>query len=754
MKTKIICILSVIAFLSGFVLFIGQVNAISPEGKVINPNNYSHGNPIDDRPDPLSNKMRALKEAAMIAILHGKAYGLTHQVARGQFVELERQREDAILTILGEFSDYPHNSIAEPDRNVDNTTIWKPDFSRDYYMNLLFADGPEENSMRNYYIEQSSNRYAVYGDVTEWMTIPGNVCDYDDGNPGPGSPVNVWQFLIDSLQAWYDSQIAAGKTPAEIDSYLSHFDVWDRFDWDSDGNFDEPDGYIDRIQFVHSGEGNESIGGALGDCAIWSHSWYAYYNLIGITGPSPEFLMGGVQIGSSSYWVNKYTIMPENGGLGVFAHEYAHDLGLPDLYDTAGIPGMIENATGYWTLMSAGNFLNDGTEDIGSKPGHMGIWEKFQLGWLNYEVAHADQKSQHKLGPAETNTKQAQGLFVLLPDKEITTVIAEPYSGSYFYYSGSGDNLNTIMYRSCSLSAGSSLTAWVNFTIELDWDYAYLVISTDGGLTWESIDTNLSTTADPNGQNLGYGITGDSSGWQMLSADLSAYTGDVLLGFLYWTDSVVAETGFMVDDITVTGYPLDDAESGGTNWTFVGGFRLTTGTEFGTYFNAYVAEFRQYRGYDDGLRTGPYGFGYLHDPGLIKLAERFPYQDGLLVSYWDSSQSDNNTSIHPGEGLLLPIDAHPEIMYRPDGGIWANRIQTYDSTFGMEDTDELMLHWLGDPSYHPSLAAVSIFDDTNQYYRPANPIGGVINPNTGTQIRVKSVSALGSFMQVEVRPSK
>jgi len=704
---------------------------------------------------PLGKKQDALKQQALEAKVMGMASGKVHEVAKGQYVELEREGEDLIWTVLAEFSDVPfydppglpgpqRNMIPQPDRTPtnNNSTIWVDDFDRDYYMETLFADGGDAISMRNYYIEVSSNRYAVDGDVTDWGKVLNNQASYGRYD------FDVWYFVSESLDDWYTTKVDEGWTPQQFEDYLSQFDVWDRYDYDGDGDFDEPDGYIDHFQSVHAGEGEEAGGGAYGSDAIWSHRWYAFYNGIGSWGPGFN-LAGGVQIGDTAFWVGDYTIEPENGGVGVFAHEFGHDLGLPDLYNTGGGP---DNSVAYWSLMASGSWTSQNPNNIGSAPIHMGAWEKFQLGWLNYEVAFAGAKSEHKLGPAETNTKQAQGLFVVLPQKYEEVTVGDPFDGEYFYFSGSGNDLDNMMYREFTLAPASSLTAKANVQIEIDWDYAYLIVSDDGGANWTNVSTNLSTNTDPNGQNFGEGITGDSGGYVDLTADLSAFVGDVLIGFRYWTDVAAVEPGFAVDNIAITGAPLDDAESE-MGWTY-DGFVRTTGSEtLGPFNNYYIAEFRQYRGYDMGLATGPYNF---IDWDWV---ERYPYQDGLLISYWDTSQGNNNTATHPGKGLILPIDAHPEAMPFPFGGYWSSSKQSYDSTFGLDATDAITLHthigWgVNEPSEHPSLPAVPVFDDRMQYWNPATPAAGVMNPNTGTQIRVKSVSARGSFMQVQVKPAK
>jgi immune inhibitor A len=377
----------------------------------------------------------------------------------------------------------------------------------------------------------------------------------------------------------------------------------------------------------------------------------------------------------------------------------------------------------------------------------MGAWEKFQLGWLRYQVARAGVKSEHKLGPMEFNTRQAQGLFVVLPPKPVTAHIADPFAGSYFYFSGSANNLRNTMTKAFTLGAGASLTAKVNYGIEEGYDYANVILSTDNGATWQTLPTNLSnSTVEPNG------IEGFSTGWVDLTVDLSAFTGNVMLGFRYTSDGGVNYDGFMVDDLQVTGFALDGAEAD-AGWTF-GGFRVTTGTEDKLYNHYYVAEHRTYKGYDYGLKVGPYYFGYLNNPALGNWVDHFAYQDGMLLHYWDTSQADNNTGLHPGEGLLLPIDSHPETLYRVDGVRWRNRIQTYDSTFTLTRTDGIPnIHQNSVLSPAPSLPAVSVFDDRNSYYDPTNPLGSVITPNTGTRIRILSVSASGDFLQVQVAPA-
>jgi immune inhibitor A len=647
------------------------------------------------------------------------------------------------------------NRIAEPDRRYDDLAPWVPDFNRAYYQHLLFSDAPGVQSMRNFYLELSSNRYTVHGEVSDWVKVPGNEAVYGANTCGSIVCSRTWLFIRDSANAWYNAQIAAGKTKAAINEYLSQFDTWDRYDYDNDGNFNEPDGYIDHFLSLHAGQSEESGTAAEGTDAIWSHRWYAYYNLIGSAGPAFNRL-GGVRIGQSDYWIGDYTIQGEDAPLGLVAHEFGHDLGLPDLYDQSVNfdSNAVNNSTGFWTLYSYGLYGSDGHDALGTKPIHMSAYEKIFLGWSNYQTVQYGEHAAVKLGPAEASTKQAQQLILLLPDKELDSFVGPPYGGSHYYFAG-GNDFDNSMTRSVALPAGTpTLTAKVRLDMNSDWDYAYLTVN------GTHVATSLSTPWNPKGQNAGNGITGyTGADWVDLSADLSAFAGQIVtLGFRYVTGTNPPGNGFSVDDIAISGLPIDDAELD-PGWIFTG-FTRTDGSVTLKYFNAYYAEYRQYIGNDDALRTGPYNFGSFSDPAKYNLAVFYPYQEGLLVWYYDTSFSDNNVSDHCTDGrcggLVLPVDAHPDPLIGIDGRVWFPAFQSYDSPFGLRATDAFCIDWRGTPLCYGGLPGNPEFNDTRSYWTPPDPtigsrgLASVPTPVTGTRILVVGTSAHDQFMQVIV----
>ncbi|MFJ2441204.1 MULTISPECIES: immune inhibitor A domain-containing protein [unclassified Streptomyces] len=745
-----------------------------------------------DLDGPFSKQQSKQREDALQQVISGDATvqkrggSQVVKLDRGKYVELGREKTDKIFTILVEFGnqvdsttthdpdgpDGPlppvtkfggtpgplHNEIAAPDRSVDNSTAWQADYNQEHFQDLYFgtgkdSKGKQKESLKTYYEKTSSGRYSVDGEVSDWVKVPWNEARYGSNYCGSSNCSNVWDLVRDGVTAWAADQKAQGRTDAEIKDYLSQYDQWDRYDYDGDGNFNEPDGYIDHFQIVHAGEDESAGGGAQGTDALWAHRWYAYGSSAGTTGPSDN-KAGGAQIGNSGIWVGDYTMQPENGGLGVFAHEYGHDLGLPDLYDTAGG----ENSTGFWTLMSSGSWLGTGKESIGDLPGDMTAWDKLQLGWLDYDVAKAATDSTHKLGVSAYNTKNPQALVVELPKKEKTTTVVKPAEGSKQWWSGMGNDLSNTLTRSVDLTGRSTaaleLQGW--WDIEADFDYLYAEVSTDGGATYTPLDGTAdgkSLTRDAADRTA---LTGVSGTYKKLVYPLDAYAGQkVDLRFRYLTDGGVADKGFAADDIKVIadGTPVfaDNAEGDDAGWTPKGFSRI--GENFTQdYDQYYIAENRQYVSYDKTLKTGPYNFGFSAPNNAT--VEHYAYQNGLLIWLWDTSQKDNNTSQHEGEGLVLPVDAHATPLKWADGTLMRSRIQSYDSTFSWWPTTGLKLHQADRLTRIAPQLGVPFFDDRKgTYWSAENPRASVKVPDTNTRISIVSQPLDGRTMTVKVGKS-
>ena len=217
-------------------------------------------------------------------------------------------------------------------------------------------DGPNPTgTVTDYYSEVSYNQLYFTGDAQGWYNLPRTLQEYVGNNSGlgvQGGPRFVWELL------------QVSDPTLNYADYIQYYDVQGR-------------PHIGFVAIVHAGAGAEA-----GAFNIWSHRW----NFTVYSGQS--FTTNDIDPSSGHNVIidGNYAIMPERSGgnnvsgpiieIGVFAHEFGHIFGLPDLYDTDGS----SSGLGNWCLMAAGSW--GGNYSSPETPTHMSAWCKKELGWV------------------------------------------------------------------------------------------------------------------------------------------------------------------------------------------------------------------------------------------------------------------------------------------------------------------------------------------------------------------------------------
>jgi hypothetical protein len=154
----------------------------------------------------------------------------------------------------------------------------------------------------------------------------------------------------------------------------------------------------------------------------------------------------------------------------------------------------------------------------------------------------------------------------------------DAHSGSYSFWSNMGNESDMTLTREFDFTGASgpiTLSYWIWYDIEEDWDYMYLEASTDGQ-TWQILQTPSSTDYNPTGQSFGWAYTGQTGNWRQEEVDLSQFAGQtVQLRFEYITDAAVNGEGALLDDIHIEAIDYEeDFEAGDGGWEAAGFVRV------------------------------------------------------------------------------------------------------------------------------------------------------------------------------------
>jgi hypothetical protein len=181
----------------------------------------------------------------------------------------------------------------------------------------------------------------------------------------------------------------------------------------------------------------------------------------------------------------------------------------------------------------------------------------FQLYWHHFDQYNPAQSFEvWQMQNLARITDSLESLAPAWIENGFTLATISAHSGTHSYFSGNAVGIDNRLSAELPLHvvSGDTLRFWTSHNIESGWDYGYVEISVDGGSAWASIPGSITTQNNPNGLNLGHGITGNSGGWMLAKFPLTPFVGqEVMYRFRYVTDGYVSSGGWYIDDI----YPVE-----------------------------------------------------------------------------------------------------------------------------------------------------------------------------------------------------
>ena len=283
--------------------------------------------------------MRSLKKFIQISIPFALAfiYGITPpqsgQFPAGFWDQMEEQNIGVVYGDSGwvkKIAEWRNNSYRDAQLEFNLPVLLgkysgaTTYFTAQDFQNILF-DNNSAGSMSEYYQEISHGNFTV------------------DGTAG----------------GWYQSTYSMSEAKANTKQYVAEIAAladpdFDYAQYDNDGpdnipNSGDDDGYVDGIAVVYSGCGAEW---GPGNDNLWPH--------MSSLGSSYEYTTQDASANGGYIIVSSYFVSPELAGggdcytdiirpMGVYAHEFGHILGLPDLYDRDDSNGDSEGI-GNWCL--------------------------------------------------------------------------------------------------------------------------------------------------------------------------------------------------------------------------------------------------------------------------------------------------------------------------------------------------------------------------------------------------------------------